>query len=80
MVLLRRPAPQVSFADLGPRDLEAMAHLGQLYRFDVPEAGLSFAVLRVRPETGENPQSNFRSIEGSLQFLDCQAGAEPLGP
>ena len=41
--------PQVSFADLGPRDLEELEQEGGVYRFDVPEAGLSFALLRARP-------------------------------
>ena len=41
--------PDVSFSDVGPRDLEAVAGEGGVYRFDVPEAGLSFAILRARP-------------------------------
>lgn len=45
---LQRPA--VEFADVGPRDLDALAQEGGVYRFDVPEAGLSFALLRARPE------------------------------
>nr|CRY94451.1 hypothetical protein [uncultured prokaryote] len=48
---LRRP--EVSFADVSPRDLEALADQGPedgIYRFDVPAAGLSFALLRARPE------------------------------
>lgn len=44
---LQRPA--VSFSDLSPRDLEAVAGEGGVYRFDVQEAGLSFAILRARP-------------------------------
>ena len=45
--------PQVSFTELGPRDLEELETEGGVYRFDVPEAGLSFALLRTRPvETG----------------------------
>lgn len=44
--------PQVSFTNLGPRDLEELEQEGGVYRFDVPEAGLSFALLRARPVEG----------------------------
>lgn len=48
--------PEISYTDVGPRDLEALANQGPedgLYRFDVPEAGLSFAMLRARPRPAE---------------------------
>ena len=42
--------PEVTYADVGPRDVEQLAGEGGVYRFDVPEAGLSFALLRTLPE------------------------------
>lgn len=47
---LRRP--DVDYTDVLPRDLEALAGEGGVCRFDVPEAGLSFALLRARPAPG----------------------------
>lgn len=44
---LRRP--EVSFSDVGVRDIQALAGEGGVYAFQVPEAGLSFAMLRTRP-------------------------------
>lgn len=59
--------PQVSFTDLGPRDLEALEQEGGVYRFDVPEAGLSFALLRARPvESGGKP--SLKLLFDSFQF------------
>ena len=42
--------PEVTYADVGPRDVEQLAGEGGVHRFDVPEAGLSFALLRTLPE------------------------------
>ena len=59
--------PQVSFADLGPRDLEALEQEGGVYRFDVPEAGLSFALLRARPvESGG--KASLEQLFDSFEF------------
>ena len=42
--------PEITYSDVGPRDVEQLAGEGGVHRFDVPEAGLSFAMLRTLPE------------------------------
>ena len=72
--------PRVSFADLGPRDLEALQQEGGVYRFDVPEAGLSFALLRARPvESGGKLSLEllFDSLE--FTFSGLSSRSETLG-
>ena len=90
---LRRP--EVSFSDVGVRDIQALAGEGGVYAFQVPEAGLSFAMLRTRPtqdiermfpspqqqieQTFESPATYFGN-PGNLHFQDCQAPGDGLGP